>query len=283
MPSLSYSSNALDNLSAFYRKKYIVFVEDSDDKAFWHIVFQEAGVESVYFKEAGGVEELEKYAASILEDNVDIVVARDCDYTDLLNSQHDHPRILYTYGYSFENSIYNPKSIAKTIAVYTRSLEKIDQYEEEVREWLEVFAVQVSSLVLYDLANFCTGRGLKVMGKNCTRFLKSNSSHLPCEDKIARYLNGLKRQITEGDFYLAQELVRSCGKEQIFIVRGHFLTNAVINYIKHKVSQEVDLTVTIPREMLYNLMMQSLTINFLYEKDATHLQVQMNQLLDNAA
>ncbi len=112
MGSLSYSSKALDTLPLFHRKKFIIYVEGQDDVIFWEIVLRKFNMDNHQLKIAGGVSEIDKYTFSIVNDGVDIVVARDCDYSDVMGKQFNHPRVIYTHGFSIENSLYCPANIA---------------------------------------------------------------------------------------------------------------------------------------------------------------------------
>ena len=78
MASLTYSTKGLDTLALFHRSRLVVYVEGKDDRTFWDTALRNLGVRDFYIGIAGGVEEIEKYTRSIIEDGADIVVAAGC-------------------------------------------------------------------------------------------------------------------------------------------------------------------------------------------------------------
>ena len=92
MGSLSYSSKALDTLPLFHRKKFIIYVEGQDDVIFWEIVLKKFDLRDYQLKIAGGANEIDKYILSIVNDGVDIAVARDSDYSDITGKKFTHSK-----------------------------------------------------------------------------------------------------------------------------------------------------------------------------------------------
>lgn len=275
MASLTYSSSALNTLSKFHRKKFVVFVEGIDDIHFWNILFSKYGFTNILIKPAGGVTEINKYANFIVNDNAKIVVARDCDYSDLLKTQLKHPRVIYTYGYSLENTLYCAEAIANVIAVYAR---KVKNYKKDVSEWLNEFAEKIRELLEFDLANEIHGKGIQVMGSNCCRFLKSNSSHISEETKIKTFIKSIEGNFTNGEIADAGNRIKKSAKSIFYVIRGHFLTNAVINFIKHKVHTESGKDVTFSPENLFTHLLLNFEAKCMKNKDVKFIENQISNL-----
>lgn len=91
--------------------------EDSKDVTFWSRVFGHyAPALRIHFTPRGGKPELEKLARDIIEKDADnTFVAMDRDYDDFRGSTIVDRRVVYTYGYSWENDLYASGNIA---AVY---------------------------------------------------------------------------------------------------------------------------------------------------------------------
>jgi hypothetical protein len=234
MGEISYSSEALNTLPKFHRTKYVIYVEGDDDIPFWQVVFQAFGLKDFVIKPAGGVNEIEKYTRSILDENVGIYVARDSDFKELLNQQGSHPRILWTYGHSIENTLYHPIQIAEIISVYSRSQ---GFNALQVEAWLQNFSNEFWALLVYEISNEKYQKGIEVLGKKCNKFLPSKKAHLPSIALITQKLDIVCKEIDSNEYIEAEKILVNATKRKpiFFLIRGHFLTNAVINYIKSKV------------------------------------------------
>lgn len=270
MRELSYSPNALNTLTLFHRTKYIIFVEGDDDVPFWDEVFKLFGLADVHFKVAGGKLEIEKLVQTIINDGTNIVIARDCDYSDILNQQNDHKRILYTYGYSIENSMYCAPSLAKAITIYSRSAE---ERTSEIESWLQSLLASFEELIVYDVANEKFGKGIEVMNGKCVRFLESDKSYLANRKSIKAHIKKIERHFSSHEIDEITELLKRSKKPTFSVIRGHFLTNAIMNFIKNKANLN-----SLSHEMLYGQMIAQLSC-CIKENDMTYLENQINRLI----
>lgn len=269
MRELSYSPKALDTLTKFHKKSFIVYLEGKDDKPFWQLIFRKNNITSVHFKIAGGKEEIAKLERHIIEEQLEVVVARDSDYTLLTDDQYDDKRIIYTYGYSIENTLYQPESIAKTSSILARE-EVVSA--QEVQQWLSNFTEHFYELIRYDFANEYFGKGLKVLGDNCFLFLTSQKSHIPCEDKISNKIAEVSKEFTRAEMREVETIFDKNTREVFYLIRGHFLSNAILNYIK-RFAKKSGMT----HEMLY-LQMMALLENVVGTEDMAHLSDQIELL-----
>lgn len=271
MAELNYSPRALNTLDRFHRTKYIIYVEGNDDKPFWRTIFRLAGVEDMHLKVAGGRSEIEKLEQLIIEESVSILVARDSDYTNLFAKQADHPRIIYTYGYSIENTLYCSHNIAVAISILSRSGE---EDVEKVESWLTALIIKIRPLLVHDVANELFGKGTRVLGDNCSRFLKHSSSIEVSQARIEAYLQSISEQFTPQELQEAESLVDGYSRPQIFLVRGHFLSNLVINFVK----QESPTISSMPKDMLYGQMLGQLPAHCKDNEDVVHLEDKIRRI-----
>jgi len=257
MGEISYSSKALNTLSKFHRKKYVVYVEGDDDVPFWNAIFQSFGLKQFIIKPAGGANEIEKYTRSILDENAEIYVARDSDFKELLNEQDVHPRILWTYGHSIENTLYHPIHIAEIISIYARSQE-FDVLQAE--NWLQDFAKEFWTLLVCEISNEKNRKGIEILGKKCHRFLHSHKSHLPSKELIFQKLESVRDAIESTEYVEAENiLIAATNRKPIyFLIRGHFLTNAVINFVKYEVKKINKKELALSEESLFTNLITAL-------------------------
>jgi hypothetical protein len=275
MSRLAYSSKALNTLPKFHRRKFVVYVEGQDDAIFWGAVFRWTNVNDFHIKIAGGKYEIKKFADAIVQKNAAIWVAQDCDYSELTGTQVEHRRIMYTYGYSIENSLYCPKSIAEAIERHSRTP---GNYEKRAERWLNAFARRLSRLILFDLANEIHGKGLEVLGQNCTRFLTSKNSHEISRDELVARCQSFSGNFTRSELAAARRAIANNTKPIRFVVKGHFLTAAVANYIKNETRRVSGRTVNISNESLFVYFSGLFLNNCPQQPDIKHLRNQARRL-----
>jgi hypothetical protein len=250
MDELEYSNEALEVISDFYNCDFTIFVEGEDDVLFWRNVFTK-NKKNVHIEEVGGCEELKKYINKIQNENVNIYVAKDSDYSDFQDDvMLNNERIFRTYGHSIENTLYNLPTIKKIINNYSR---KDENYDDKLNEIIENFETKIKPILIYDIINDVYGKGISILGNNTCKFLKNNNSIHLCEEKIENFITSKCNSITETEIQTVTEKLNNYQKPLWFVLRGHFLTNFVINIIKHFVKQISNKTITIPLESLYPL------------------------------
>ena len=233
MANLEYSPEALSNKSLFYNKKISVYVEGEDDILFWNSLFEIANFEA-HIEDVGGKNELKKYINSIIYENSDFVVATDLDYLEFLFKQKkiSHNRIVTTYGHSIENTMYCFQKINKIISNLSRKKINI---VDEIEEWAHSFTNDVFELIIYDIANERYNKGVSVLPNACNRFLINNNSISIDKNEVETKIQEIYDSFIEIEINSVKRLRKKIKKENWYIIRGHFLTNAIINYIKKRV------------------------------------------------
>lgn len=104
------------NRALFYGVNYVCYVEggghDPDrsiDSLFWEQVLAAYRPDLTFvFLPRGGKPILETLAKQVVDDNIaNTIVTMDSDYDELLNHKISDNRILYSFGYSWENDVYD--------------------------------------------------------------------------------------------------------------------------------------------------------------------------------
>lgn len=274
MASLIYSSNALNVLSYFYGGKKVVYVEGQDDLPFWNKIFLLFNLPSVEIKHSGGIQELKKIEESVRNAAANVYIARDTDYEVILGLLAEHPRILRTLGHSIENSLYSPQNIAKAIAMHSRTQEFDHNL---VLQWIESFAKTFEKAIALDITNESLGAGHKVLGDNSCPYLNSNGK--ACSPNQLR----LNELVTRIQAYLPQAKVTEVEAAMVglplrYIIRGHFLTNAVINFIKTQVKSVCGSSPSLSPEGLYLILLAQLSLDIMDGADMHHLTNEVAKL-----
>ena len=220
-----YSNDALEVLNLFHNKDVMVYVEGDDDVLFWDNFINLFGY-SAQVEQVNGKENLQPYIESIIKDDTHIIVATDADYNDLFGEKYDHPLIMYTYGYSIENTLYCKENIKNTICTFLK--ENID-LKREITLWINDFEATCHPLVMHDAANIKFGKSTSVMGDVCNRFLPTKKAYNLSDEKIEEFLDQKKELFSESELKEIESYIDSYDKEFYCIIKGHFITNALIN------------------------------------------------------
>ncbi|MEP3436087.1 MAG: DUF4435 domain-containing protein [Hoeflea sp.] len=118
------------NRAAFHGVDYTCYVEGgggisefSEDVLFWNTVFDTLRPDiRVHCIARGGKAQLESRARSLItEDIQNTLVAMDSDYDDLLGDKIEDSRVLYTFGYSWENDAFSPNALLNIYAHLVRA------------------------------------------------------------------------------------------------------------------------------------------------------------------
>jgi hypothetical protein len=253
---LSYSTDALNVRSLFYNKKISVFVEGKEDILFWDFIFKNCKQTEYNIEETSGYENLLLYMDRIVEDDAQIVVACDCDHSPFLeNYKYNHNRIIKTYGHSIENTMYCVHNLEQTIKRFAKTRKT---FRLQIQSWYKRFSESSIELLKYDIANVRYSKGVKVFGDKCNRFLKNDDSTELSQAKIKSYLTAIILKFTTQEIEDCTKLIESDPRELRYLIKGHFLTNGIINLIKQQVLEETGLKITISIDSLYSIMVNCL-------------------------
>jgi Protein of unknown function (DUF4435) len=261
MPDLSYSDDALNVRNAFFRAKAIVYVEGEDDVLFWHGVFSKVTDEPFEVESLGGAPALDEHIAKIATGKLQGIAARDADFLPLLGKCNQSPRILYTFGYSIENSLYTATTLAQLVRVWCKS-PRISV--DECADWLRSLADKVGPLVNLDAANAISAAGVATVGDNCGRYMTSRHSASICPHKVAADVSAITPKISAHAIATVDEIIKDKDAALVHL-RGHFLASAVHRYIVSR-AKAFGKKVSLSTESLY----AAAIVQFVSSMDAEH-------------
>ncbi|PUA46936.1 hypothetical protein C5U62_02865 [Pseudomonas protegens] len=223
--TLDYSDEATNTLDAFMECDYILFVEGDDDVLFWNTVITRCSKLNVDIRPVGGVNELKPYVEKVRNGVLDCVVAQDADYSVHIGEKR-HSRVLYTYGYSIENTLYNPELVTSLLGVWSKK--QIDA-SSEVSKWLEDLVNSCTPLFYLDFLNAKKKLEIDTGAGHCQRFMVSKNSEKFDRQKVSSHVERISKQHALS--LSSDEL--SCVKNVpiLVLMRGHFLQSAVLRYI----------------------------------------------------
>lgn len=263
--NLNWSDEATDIINMFHDADIMVYVEGVDDIGFWEIIFEKNGHLKVEIQDVGGCEALTPYVDKIVSGKIKAIVARDSDLNFFSSNIIKHPNIIYTKGYSIENTIINDRVILKTLKTLGKYSKKEIQ-KIHINEWFDDFYNNIESLIILDIYNHVTQRGQSVIGNSCEMFLKSKSSYSICPNKINNYIQKLP------DDFKEQEIIK---KDTLSLpnstclnnwIRGHFLFSSTLKLITNILSKN-ERKVSISKDSFYSNILNIFELCFTEEHE----------------
>lgn len=107
------TDSGISNQYLFYEVDFMVYCEGEPkgnetatlDEMFWQRIFSDHG-KKVHCVSKGGKNNLLSEVKKLKNGDIDnVVVAMDRDYDEFLGEMINHPKVFYTYGYSFESDL----------------------------------------------------------------------------------------------------------------------------------------------------------------------------------
>jgi len=163
------SNSGQQNRALFFGVDYICYVEGgggrSDygpDVSFWSSVFGTFRPDlKVRFTARGGKPVLEGLANEILENDIsNTIVALDGDYDSLTGDCIPDRRVLYTYGYSWENDVYALDNLIQAYCSICHCATPPGDAAAEMSTQLDRLAGELRRPVIADFFAFQTGSSL---------------------------------------------------------------------------------------------------------------------------
>ncbi|MBS1507268.1 MAG: DUF4435 domain-containing protein [Bacteroidetes bacterium] len=153
----------LSNQHLFFNVDLIVFVEggsmqfnkeqvyagrysdDTEDIIFWDNIFKKFRPDlKIKFKSIGSKKTISDIVLDLIEGELKtVMVAMDSEFDELLNRKTEYPGIFYTYGYSWENDVWNQDVIKAIIEELTAVKIENQDIENNFNDFLDKIKVAV--------------------------------------------------------------------------------------------------------------------------------------------
>lgn len=229
MSNFYYSSKALSIKPKFNKADCIVYIEGKDDKLFWTYLFNRLDLDADITK-VNGCNNLKPLIEKILIEDAKIIVCRDSDYTSFINTQKSHPRIIYTYGYSLENSLFCKKNLEDIIEICIK-----DKYinQDNLLEWLDQFEKKIKPIIIYEILNLKLNLGKKVI-QDITEITKSKNNPYLDDIKIKNLLEKFDVPDRKQNIELIEKSLNTTNKDLYYILKGHLLQRLILKFINYE-------------------------------------------------
>lgn len=227
MAELEYGRDALNVKSRFYRASCMFYVEGADDEVFWTIVATARPELSIQIESVGSCTQLDKLISKIESGEINAVAARDRDYLEIKKLLSSSKRVVYTSGYSIENTLVNSTSLASCVADMARKGTRDDAHADA---WISEFSERIREILHLDVAGQLSERPVAIIGHSCDGFMKSKNSFTLCEDGIRSFIGRVGGSVALEKLNTANNELQGCDVKDV--IRGHFLFSAVHRYVQ---------------------------------------------------
>ncbi|MBR3758638.1 MAG: DUF4435 domain-containing protein [Bacteroidaceae bacterium] len=250
---LLHSNEALNITHQFYDKKFMLYVEGEDDIVFWDENFRKYLPSDFYeIEPVNGKENLDRYIKGVIDGTLsNIVVACDSDYNSFRENYVEHKFVVRTYGHSIENTMFCPLSVA---AYIRRASKTSNNYLPEVLEWLETFCSKAKKLIPYEIENEInpthSEKLPKVFNMGFHYFQDNQNKSCLDERKINNYIQTIANQFDPFRLSEIEHRIDKQEKEIRFLIQGHFVASAIMEYIRKRVKQ-IKGSTNIPNDTIY--------------------------------
>lgn len=232
----------------FFEKEYMGFVEGKDDILYWSKKLEEHNINNIHFEEFSGKENINKELEELLRNKELKFIFLDRDYNEILKKMLENDQVIYTYGYSIENTFCCIESLVEIILdceiIQKKEKEKIEKIKEDIDEFLEKVKKQVIELLIFDILNEKKAgqEGYRATGfiptKSYAEFFKNNFEWKSEETKENLFsfaqCNFKQEEIDElKEFFVSRDWKK--------YIRGHFLNSIFLLIFKKFVSGSITL------------------------------------------
>jgi hypothetical protein len=162
----------------------------------------------------------------------------DRDHREIIEGLQISDKIVYTYGYSIENSIYCTCNLSR---IAQRLYRTDNDIEKEIEIWAKDFIEKAYGLIVLDCLNARYPKGMKIFGDTCHKFLLHEKSAFLSSEKIDLFYNEVVEEWDDIQIDDISERIKRTNKSLWYHIKGHFLTNAVINLLKNEAARMMDL------------------------------------------
>ena len=231
MSDLFYSDDALNVRNLFLEVDSVIYVEGDDDVLFWQHIFSCVTDDTFEVESVGGSQLLDEYIKKIVAGKLQCIAARDSDFLPLTNKQCQNPKVVHTFGYSIENSLYTAPTLLPLVQSWCKSV-KVSL--NECQAWLDDLGTKIGPLVHLDAGNAISATRVATIHDNCSCYMVNKKSATVCPQKIQAEVQVIGPKIPLLAVQEAETKIGFIPGDVLRNLRGHFLASAVHRYISER-------------------------------------------------
>lgn len=243
MQEFKRGEEGMDAYVHFFDADYYILLENDFDIYFWRKLFEEiltskkfefsSPLSSPYFskdeKNANGKNKLIEFSSTdVFQRSESIIIAWDSDY-EILKEKNDKKKIITTYGYTIENTIFCPYRLVELIldeACLNRK--DFDDILREINEWYLEISEKLKEFLIHNIAEVMVKEDKskkKVMGRTSHDYIK-NEYDIDLS-KVEKVIDEII--LTEEQKSKAIALCENAKLDKRYIISGHFWETLIRN------------------------------------------------------
>jgi hypothetical protein len=290
MSAFRRTTSGLMNQHLFHNVDLVVFLEGgqtytktevysgthndtSFDILFWKRIFRKFFADKkIKFKSVGSKSTINEIAIDIIEGEIStVVVAMDSEFDEMLQQKVEHPNILYTYGYSWENEIWNEIVIKEVI----EQLSAIEIEQQDIATAFSSFLKKIRIGVCADAYLFNKG----------SSFFRRPSGYMGMIDCSPKDLPTILPERLKGMIEskgLRTNTINAFGrKKSIEVLRhcfGHLLGDYCVQIIIHYLRNRLKMP-SIHKDIVYRMgILKYFESHFFNSQQYEYYELQFNRL-----
>ena len=248
---IDFSPEAKSAKAIFYEKSFTVFVEADHDAAYWECIFKLSGIDSGYFEPVGGSGRLDDLITEIEAVNASYLVCRDRDVLGWLGRISASKKVVYSHGYSIENSLFHPSRISKVASVNCSKI----RVKSDINDlWIDSLVKSFQKILVFQYIVLCgTFRNIG-LPNSIQAHLESKHSYYLSSVKVSAWVDEKLSQASKAEVDEASNFVSKLdGYELWYAIKGHLLKCLVVQRIKGLVREVCGKSLSsLPHDNLYS-------------------------------
>lgn len=232
------------NKEDVYANKY---TEETEDVIFWKNIFKRfIEGKKIKFKSVGSKTTVKEIAIDIIDGQIStVMVAMDNEFDEILNKRIEHPNIFYTYGYSWENDIWNHNVVKAVI----EELSAVEIENDDIKDNFDEFLNQIKIAVFSDAYLFQHNSSFFNREKGRMFCVECNPIDLPTIKPGEIDKKILEKGITRRKAVLYG---KKKNIETLKFCFGHFLADYCCQLVQHYLKKRHELT-NLSKDFIYRM------------------------------
>lgn len=212
------------------------FTDNTADIIFWQNIFSRFKTKTkIKFRSIGSKNTIKEIAVDIIDGKItSVIVAMDNEFDDILKKRLNHPAVVYSYGYSWENDIWCETVINEVI----KELAAVRIDEGALNKNFKSFVKSIKIGVFADAYLFSKGLSFFPRQNGILSMIDCTPSDLPSVKKTSLGALLASKSLNRNTLYSFGKRLGICPKRYCF---GHLLADYCCQLIHHYLKNHLGL------------------------------------------
>lgn len=237
--------SGLNNQHLFYNVDYVIYTEGGEslsvesvekgkfndisiDKIFWKKILSNYSNKSFKFKAIGSKSTLKMLLEKFIDEDINNnIICTDSEFDEIFNDRINSDKIIYTYGYSWENDVWNQDVLINILNQLSGENNDMNEIQKDYSDFLKNIEMHVKN----DAHFFKTSLKYFPRPNGHQKLLNCDSNSFP--NLVNQQIDLLKINANISDDLQEEILVTYSNIDVDRYCYGHLLNDFCKNYIKY--------------------------------------------------